>query len=416
MLLFCFRSFEYQAQLHLECLFLLQNSLRIVSVDWLNESAKSEEFVGFLPFKIYLSGDKPPKESSKSASTSTSTVASSSGSGSMNASKVPSKRDLPISSSSETESENDDKSKMIPTSSATVLSDKGKGKERERSSSSASKRARISSGSVSSRSESPTKPDDGQESEESDLELDSDLPEHLDQVTIVEPESEIPTHKATMPHACSRATPYKCINQALVDELNLIKDKRALYQTKNVGSIAGNSGFFKAITAIKSFKYDLKTLPNPSAAAKSHMVGVGDSTEKMLKEFFSKRTSIGPNQFSIEGCKIQEAEDVRNRKDKLKMIQFSKLKGLSPQKAKKYYKEDGIKTLKGLIKAKKTRLGTGLGSQKLLQIRKDVIKKVSRQEIELIRDEIVEEMISLVPGELKESKSFVLESNHENHS
>lgn len=203
-----------------------------------------------------------------------------------------------------------------------------------------------------------------------------------------------------MAFACQRATPYKCINQSLVDELNLIRAKRALYQTSAISSISGNSGLVKAISAIKSFKYDLTTLPNPSGAAKTHMMGVGQATQELLKIFYKNRKGG-----SIEGCKIQEAEEVRNKKRELKMIQFSELKGMNPMKSKKYYQLDGIKSLKELIRKKKTRLGTGLPSRRCEEIRKQVIRKIGRLEIEEIGKEVVEEMKFLCPGEFPESSN-----------
>ncbi|PWN54047.1 Nucleotidyltransferase [Violaceomyces palustris] len=175
-------------------------------------------------------------------------------------------------------------------------------------------------------------------------------------------------------YACERPSPLQCINQGLVDELEVIRREREL-----TGDEFSKMAYMRALSAIKAYPYDLSK--NPSQASK--LTGVGSKIGKLAEQYYEK------------GC-IIEAKIIRRDKAIQTMIAFNELYGVGPTAARDAYNE-GCRTLEDVIKKGKS-LGTHLTRSESLRILPDLQSKIPRPEVEAIAHLISRMMEKIIPG------------------
>ena len=160
--------------------------------------------------------------------------------------------------------------------------------------------------------------------------------------------------------ACKRPSPLRCVNQALVDELDVIKTERLL-----TGDTFSNMAYMRAISAIKAYPHDLSK--NPSQIEK--IKGVGRKVLSLVRQFYR------------EGH-IVEAKIIRRDRAIEIIKSFTELYGIGPVSAREAY-NDGCRTFEDVIGRGRS-LATHMSRSESLRILPDLRTPIPRAECEEI--------------------------------
>lgn len=181
-------------------------------------------------------------------------------------------------------------------------------------------------------------------------------------------------------YACTRPSPLKCINQDLVDELNIIHEQRLM--TKGPDDKYSVPAYSRAVSVLKAFPDDLSKKSNPGKWAKDNLNGIGDKVSKAITQYY-------------KSGRIEEAQTIL--KDPAFKITKSlmDLYGVGPVKATEYYSK-GCRTAEDVVKCG-NKLGTNLDPKECLMILPELKRKICRKEVEMIAEEIAVVMRQFMP-------------------
>lgn len=184
--------------------------------------------------------------------------------------------------------------------------------------------------------------------------------------------------------SCERPTPLVSVhNQALVDELEIIRRQRAL--TSQTWS---ERSYSNCLSAIKAFP---QPICDVSIKDVRNLKGVGQKMVGLVEQFCenAKRSTDGKGY-------IVEAQQIRGDPATEILAGFMELYGVGPVSARTLY-EEGCRTFEDVISKGKS-LATQLDVADCYRILPDLETKIPRAEVEEIARLIHAEMESLLPG------------------
>ncbi|EPQ29018.1 uncharacterized protein PFL1_03308 [Pseudozyma flocculosa PF-1] len=174
--------------------------------------------------------------------------------------------------------------------------------------------------------------------------------------------------------ACKRPSPLKCINQALVDELEVIHAERRL-----TGDSYSEMAYMRALSAIKAYPRSLANAPSQADKIK----GVGKKVALLVHQFFT------------EG-RIVEAKIIRRDPAIATIKSFTELYGIGPVGAREAYNE-GCRSFADVL-GKGRSLATALSVSESLRILPDLRRPIPRHECESITEMIMTMLDAILPG------------------
>ncbi|PWZ01409.1 Nucleotidyltransferase [Testicularia cyperi] len=189
-------------------------------------------------------------------------------------------------------------------------------------------------------------------------------------------------------YACKRPSPLKCVNQALVDELEVIRNERRL-----TGDVYSEMAYMRAISALKAFPYriplpgDADFDPDMLSTRLSEvekLKGIGKKVFSLIRQFCTPPTKADAAPHIIE------AKVIRRDRAVFVMNAFTELYGIGPIGAREAY-NSGARSFTDVLSRGKS-LATHLTARESLRILPDLRKPIPRQECR----EITELMIRLL--------------------
>ncbi|CAD6913250.1 unnamed protein product [Tilletia controversa] len=174
--------------------------------------------------------------------------------------------------------------------------------------------------------------------------------------------------------ACQRPTPLICINQGLVEELGVLQKQREL-----IGESTSMLAYERALSAIKSYRLDLKDDPGSASKIK----GVGKKISGLVKQYY-------------EDGFIAEARQIRSDGALKVMMGFMELYGIGPANARTLYNE-GCRTVEDVVEAGRS-YGTKLPVGECIKLLPELREKIPRREVESITATVMAKANELFPG------------------
>ncbi|KAF8548993.1 Nucleotidyltransferase [Imleria badia] len=197
-------------------------------------------------------------------------------------------------------------------------------------------------------------------------------------------------------YCCQRASPLTCPNQALVDELDIIRKARFLE-----GEERSMLSYARAISTIKAYPYRFNDQTSREDIAK--LPYLGTKLTSMVEEF-------------IKTGKIQEAQKFISSTRFLTLSTFNSIHGIGPHTARhlyllglrsiedleKYYEVTPGITHEGTASHLEPGTGNEIGVEKSIKVslalRHDLSQKIPREEVEEINQVIMRELESIEAG------------------
>ncbi|KAF8653272.1 hypothetical protein AX16_003974 [Volvariella volvacea WC 439] len=217
--------------------------------------------------------------------------------------------------------------------------------------------------------------------------------------------SPIPTHtrsnlKYDARYSCARASPMVCPNQDLADQLDIIRRSRELE-----GLERNALGYERAIAAIKAYPYSITTRNLQEFQSLPY---IGAKMRAKVEEYY------------LTGV-VSESETIRQTARYQSLAKFTEIYGIGPKTARDLY-DKGLRTLEDLekyynvpkntdvsllqVKNEYTPNGRSIPQSQIphlpiqvsLMLRKDFEAKISREEVEAMRDVVMGELDRIKPG------------------
>ncbi|WFD29445.1 DNA-directed DNA polymerase [Malassezia sp. CBS 17886] len=178
-------------------------------------------------------------------------------------------------------------------------------------------------------------------------------------------------------YAVLRPTPLRSpYNQALVDELQLLRRQRRL-----AGDEHSEMAYMRASAAVKAAPFPLS---DASVEELRAIKGVGAKMAMLIR------------QFSTTGS-IAEADTIRADSAVQTMMEFMDLYGVGPRSAVRAY-NDGCRTLSDLAARQRTALPAQLGAAESLALLPDLLMRIPRAEVACIAGEIADALAAVCGG------------------
>ena len=176
--------------------------------------------------------------------------------------------------------------------------------------------------------------------------------------------------------AVFRPTPLQSTyNQALVDELQLLRQHRRL-----TSDMYSEMAYMRAAAAVKAVPYALDTADDEALCA---LKGIGRKMAHVIRQFYARGS-------------IAEADTVRADPAVQTLLRFTTLYSIGPRTAERAYNA-GCRTLEDLTRHKSTALSTHLGVVESLALLPDLEQRIPRAEVVHIADQIMHQLRAFLP-------------------
>lgn len=173
-----------------------------------------------------------------------------------------------------------------------------------------------------------------------------------------------------------RPTPLRsAYNQALVDELQLLRQHRRL-----TSDMYSEMAYMRAAAAVKAVPYALDTADDDALCT---LKGIGKKMAHVIRQFYARGS-------------IAEADTVRADPAIQTLLCFTTLYSIGPRTAERAYNE-GCRTLEDLTRHKSTALSTHLGVVESLALLPELELRIPRAEVVNIADQIMHQLRTFLP-------------------
>lgn len=183
------------------------------------------------------------------------------------------------------------------------------------------------------------------------------------------------------------------MNQALVDELEVIRNERRL-----TGDTYSEMAYMRAISALKAFPYYIPSAREDSSMSQirlgevEKLKGIGKKVFSLIKQFYAR------DEVHDHGS-IIEAKVIRRDRAVFIMNAFTELYGIGPIGAREAYNQ-GHRTFVDVLKRGKS-LSTHLTPKESLRILPDLRKPIPRDACEQITELIMDLVKQLLPSDVE---------------